>query len=62
LGGSTGNLYIANQDQAVEAANTLWSLFLGGSNATLTPLRPYGGVVLDGIDLGEFCLPFAYPD
>ncbi|KIX93249.1 uncharacterized protein Z520_11104 [Fonsecaea multimorphosa CBS 102226] len=51
LGGSVGTLTMSSQDQAVEVANTLWSLFLGGSNATLAPLRPYGNIVLDGIDI-----------
>jgi hypothetical protein len=54
LGGSTGDLSLANEAQAVQAAHIIWDLFLGGSNATVTPIRPYGDVVLDGIDLGEF--------
>jgi chitinase len=53
LGGSTGNLAIPSDEKAVEAAHTLWSLFLGGSNATTSPIRPFGSVVLDGIDLGK---------
>ncbi|KAI1620243.1 chitinase [Exophiala viscosa] len=51
LGGSTGNLAIPSDEMALEAANTLWSLFLGGSNASTSPIRPFGSVVLDGIDL-----------
>ncbi|KAK5446664.1 hypothetical protein LTS15_009596 [Exophiala xenobiotica] len=52
LGGAFANLQIPSEDQAVEAAHTLWDLFLGGvSNSSTTPLRPYGNVILDGIDL-----------
>ncbi|KAG9784622.1 hypothetical protein KCU88_g2689, partial [Aureobasidium melanogenum] len=51
LGGSVGNLYTASEDQAVQAAHTLWNLFLGGSDPALKPLRPYGDVVFDGIDI-----------
>ncbi|OAL30902.1 hypothetical protein AYO20_08595 [Fonsecaea nubica] len=52
LGGSVGDLTLPSDDKAIEVANTLWGLFLGGTaNATLTPLRPYGDVVLDGIDI-----------
>lgn len=53
LGGFTGNLYIPSEKQAVEGAHTLWNLFLGGSDAALAPLRPYGTVIFDGIDLGK---------
>ncbi|OAP64134.1 hypothetical protein AYL99_00106 [Fonsecaea erecta] len=51
LGGSVGDLTMPSTNEAVEVANILWSLFLGGTNASLTPLRPYGNVVLDGIDI-----------
>ncbi|EXJ66590.1 uncharacterized protein A1O5_10260 [Cladophialophora psammophila CBS 110553] len=51
LGGSVGNLTMPSNDNAVEVANTLWSLFLGGLDPSLMPLRPYGNVVLDGIDI-----------
>ena len=54
LGGSAGDLTLISDDQAVQAANMLWDLFLGGTNATVTPLRPFGNVVLDGIDFGMF--------
>ncbi len=53
LGGAFANLQIPSEDKAVEAAHTLWDLFLGGSNSPSAPLRPYGSVVLDGIDLGK---------
>ncbi|KAK5278332.1 hypothetical protein LTR40_009284, partial [Exophiala xenobiotica] len=53
LGGAFANLQIPSEDLAVEAAHTVWDLFLGGvSNSSTTPLRPYGNVILDGIDLG----------
>jgi chitinase len=51
LGGSVGNLALQSDDQAKQVANTLWNLFLGGKDPMITPLRPYGDVVLDGIDI-----------
>jgi hypothetical protein len=60
LGGAFANLQIPSEGQAVEAAHTLWDLFLGGvSNASTTLLRPYGNVILDGIDLGMSRCPSA---
>jgi chitinase len=53
LGGSAGDLSMSSDAQAVQAANTLWNLFLGGTDPAVTPLRPYGNVVLDGIDIGK---------
>ena len=57
LGGSQGysNTEIPNEEKAVELGDMLWGLFLGGSgNETLRGIRPFGAVVLDGIDIGEF--------
>ncbi|ETI27168.1 hypothetical protein G647_09850 [Cladophialophora carrionii CBS 160.54] len=51
LGGSVGDLSVSSDAQAEQVANTLWDLFLGGTNPTSAPLRPYGNVVLDGIDI-----------
>ncbi|EXJ87366.1 hypothetical protein A1O3_04325 [Capronia epimyces CBS 606.96] len=51
LGGAFGDLDMASEEKAVEAAHTLWSLFLGGADPNLQALRPYGTVVLDGIDI-----------
>ena len=53
LGGSVGDLTMESEAQAVQAANTLWNLFLGGTDTNSTPLRPYGSVILDGIDIGK---------
>ena len=52
LGGSTGDLTMNSAAQATQVANRLWNLFLGGVDPSLTALRPYGSVVLDGIDIG----------
>ena len=54
LGGSKdySNTTLPSQEKAVELAHTLWSLFLSGTDPNLTPLRPFGNVVLDGIDIG----------
>ncbi|KAJ9605724.1 hypothetical protein H2200_009573 [Cladophialophora chaetospira] len=51
LGGAYGDLTMSSDAQAAQVADTLWELFLSGTNATLAPLRPYGNVVLDGIDI-----------
>ncbi|EXJ83413.1 hypothetical protein A1O1_07036 [Capronia coronata CBS 617.96] len=51
LGGYYGYLSMADESRAVEAAHMLWNLFLGGSDPNSQPLRPYGNVVLDGIDI-----------
>ncbi|EXJ61612.1 hypothetical protein A1O7_02040 [Cladophialophora yegresii CBS 114405] len=51
LGGSVGDLSMGSAAQAEQVANTIWDLFLGGTNPTTAPLRPYGTVVLDGIDI-----------
>lgn len=53
LGGSVGDLHMESKEKAVEAAHLLWNLFLGGSEPELQPLRPYGNVVFDGIDIGK---------
>lgn len=53
LGGSVGDLTLPSDEKAVEVAHTLWNLFLGGSDPNVTPLRPYGDFVFDGIDIGR---------
>lgn len=56
LGGAQGysDTTIPSDQAAVELATTLWNLFLGGTaNSTTSPLRPFGNLVLDGIDLGK---------
>lgn len=47
IGGATGSVSFTGDDQAVTFANTIWDLFLGGSNDT----RPFGDAILDGVDL-----------
>jgi chitinase len=51
LGGAVGYSYtrIPNNTMANAFADTLWNLFLGGSG--LESIRPFGDVVLDGIDV-----------
>ncbi|EXJ80949.1 hypothetical protein A1O3_07237 [Capronia epimyces CBS 606.96] len=50
-GSASGNLYMPNSKAASKVANMLWNLFLGGTDSTIMPLRPFGSVVLDGFDL-----------
>jgi chitinase len=57
LGGSVGDLSMSSDAQAVQVANTLWNLFLGGTDPASMALRPYGNVVLDGIDIGKSAHP-----
>ncbi|TBU43180.1 glycoside hydrolase [Dichomitus squalens] len=47
LGGATGGAGFSSADEATSFGDTIWNLFLGGSNDT----RPFGDAVLDGIDL-----------
>ena len=47
LGGATGAASFSSAAQATAFGEQLWNLFLGGSSAT----RPFGGAVLDGIDI-----------
>ncbi|KAI1792296.1 glycoside hydrolase [Ganoderma leucocontextum] len=47
LGGATGAAGFSSADQASAFGDTIWNVFLGGSNAT----RPFGDAALDGIDL-----------
>ncbi|KAI1797099.1 glycoside hydrolase, partial [Ganoderma leucocontextum] len=47
LGGATGAASFTSATQASSFGDTIWNLFLGGSSST----RPFGGAVLDGIDL-----------
>ena len=47
LGGATGQIGFSSDSQAQSFATQIWNLFLGGKSAT----RPFGDVVLDGVDL-----------
>ncbi|KAI0351780.1 glycoside hydrolase [Trametes cingulata] len=47
LGGATGAASFTSDDQASAFGDTIWNTFLGGSSS----IRPFGGAVLDGIDL-----------
>ncbi|KAF9056653.1 glycoside hydrolase superfamily [Panaeolus papilionaceus] len=47
LGGATADVGFSSEGQAVSFAKTIWNMFLGGDG----PMRPFGDVVLDGVDL-----------
>ncbi|KAK0208471.1 class III chitinase [Desarmillaria ectypa] len=47
LGGTTGSVGFSSDAQAVQFANTIWNLFLGGTSDA----RPFGSAILDGVDL-----------
>ncbi|KAG8934878.1 Chitinase 1 [Tulasnella sp. 418] len=47
LGGASATSFFSTQAQAVQLADNVWNLFLGGNSAT----RPFGDAVLDGVDL-----------
>lgn len=53
-GGVFADLGIPSEEAAERLANRLWNLFLGGTDTDIAPTRPYGDVVLDGFDFGEF--------
>ncbi|KAH8093174.1 glycoside hydrolase superfamily [Phellopilus nigrolimitatus] len=44
IGGASGSVGFTSDSQAQTFADTIWNLFLGGSNNT----RPFGSAVLDG--------------
>lgn len=44
LGGASGAATFSSDAQAETFADTIWNLFLGGSNSS----RPFGSAVLDG--------------
>ena len=49
---------IPSDQDAEMLASKLWNLFLGGTEVPQTnAIRPFGNVVLDGIDIGEHCKP-----
>ncbi|RKP38481.1 glycoside hydrolase superfamily, partial [Dimargaris cristalligena] len=47
LGGAEGSYGFQDDQSAIQFARLLWDMFLGGNH----PMRPFGEVVLDGIDL-----------
>ena len=58
LGGAQGysDTTIPSDQGAEMLASNLWNLFLGGTEIPATnAIRPFGNVVLDGIDVGEHC-------
>lgn len=58
LGGGTGQVGFSSDSQAQTFATQVWNMFLGGKSST----RPFGSVVLDGLDLDiESGTPAHYP-
>jgi chitinase len=60
LGGAQAysDTIIPSDQDAEMLASKLWNLFLGGTEIPQTnAIRPFGNVVLDGIDIGEHCKP-----
>jgi len=49
LGGAAGSYGFSNAAQPAQFAQTLWDMFLGGSNPNNLP-RPFGDAVFDGVD------------
>lgn len=47
FGGGVGQYGFANDAAGITFATTVWNLFLGGT----APLRPFGDVIFDGVDL-----------
>jgi chitinase len=50
LGGADADVTLDSDSQGQQVANTIWNLFLGGTEDS--SLRPFGSVNLDGIDIG----------
>ncbi|EGX88870.1 chitinase 1 precursor, putative [Cordyceps militaris CM01] len=53
MGGAAGyaEVRLASDAQGRQVADTLWDLFLGGDK--MPEIRPFGDVVLDGVDFGR---------
>ena len=52
VGGAIATNDLPSAQAATTAAQMIWDLFLGGSDARLQPLRPFGpNIKLDGIDI-----------
>ncbi len=51
IGGSASNASFSSQQEAINAANTMWDLFGAGSGPL--SLRPFGNVAVDGFDIGK---------
>jgi chitinase len=54
LGGAQGyaDVTLTSDSQGQQIANTLWNLFLGGTEDST--LRPFGSLKLDGVDIGMY--------
>ena len=50
-------LSLTNRTQAKQLAVVIWELYLGGNNTDYKKFRPFGDVVLDGIDLDMELVP-----
>lgn len=53
IGGATSGVYFGGADQARDLGDKLWEVF-GPPGKIEDGLRPFGSVVLDGFDFGEF--------
>lgn len=53
MGGAAGysDVRLSSNDQGAQVANTIWNLFLGGTQKP--EIRPFGNAVLDGVDFGK---------
>lgn len=49
LGGASGAYSFTSDSEAIQFANTIWGMFLGGNSSGLP--RPFGDTILDGVDL-----------
>ncbi|OAA71247.1 Glycoside hydrolase, subgroup, catalytic core [Cordyceps fumosorosea ARSEF 2679] len=52
MGGAAGyaEVRLASDAQGRQVADTIWELFLGGGGGKKAEIRPFGDVVLDGVD------------
>lgn len=57
MGGAAGyaDVRLSSNDQGAQVADTIWNLFLGGTKKP--EIRPFGNVILDGVDFGKPALP-----
>lgn len=57
MGGATGQIVFATDEDAIVFAKVMWGLF-GPLGALDEGLRPFGQSVLDGFDIGNISVSF----
>lgn len=51
LGGQAASENLTDDTEGALLANNIWNIFLGGQQSNLSAIRPFGDVILDGVDM-----------